>query len=93
MCDEAATNQVYNIAFGERTTLNSLYQLIKDQVVPVYPAACEAIPKYRDFRVGDVRHSFANFSKAMELLGYAPEFSVRNGLFKATAWYQAKCGK
>ena len=89
--DEAATNQVYNIAFGERTTLNILYQLIKDQVVPVYPAAGEAIPQYRDFRAGDVRHSLADISKAIKLLGYAPEFSVKNGLFKAAAWYLAKC--
>ena len=91
--DEAAANQVYNIAFGERTTLNSLYQLIKDQVVPVCPAAGEALPRHRDFRAGDVRHSLADISKARELLGYAPEFSVKDGLVKAAPWYLAKCGK
>lgn len=91
--DEAATNQVYNIAFGERTTLNTLYQLIKDLVVPAIPAAREATPQYRDFRAGDVRHSLADISKARELLGYAPEFSVKDGLGKAANWYLEKCGR
>lgn len=85
--DEAATNQIYNVAFGERTTLNELYQLIKERVVAVKPAANEAKPQYRDFRAGDVRHSLADISKAKELIGYQPQFSVRNGLDRATQWY------
>ncbi|TKB25022.1 Vi polysaccharide biosynthesis UDP-N-acetylglucosaminuronic acid C-4 epimerase TviC [Desulfopila sp. IMCC35006] len=85
--DEAAANQIYNVAFGERTTLNELYQLIKQRVVAVKPAARDAQPQYRDFRAGDVRHSLADIAKAKELLGYQPQFSVKNGLDRAAEWY------
>ena len=84
---EDAVNQVYNIAFGERTTLNELYLLIKERVIDSNPSAGEARPQYRDFRIGDVRHSLADISKAHKLLGYEPEFSVRTGLDKAAGWY------
>lgn len=85
--DEAATNQIYNVAFGERTTLNELYQLIKQRVIAVQPAAGDARPEYRDFRAGDVRHSLADIAKAKELLGYQPQFSVKDGLDRAAEWY------
>jgi len=87
--DETATNQVYNVAFGERTALNELYQLIKERVSLVHPSAKEAKPEYRDFRAGDVRHSLANISKAKENFGYRPRYSVINGLDKAADWYLA----
>ncbi|MEW6429113.1 MAG: SDR family oxidoreductase [Thermodesulfobacteriota bacterium] len=82
-----AVNQVYNVAFGERTTLKELFFLIRDLVARQNPGAGEAEPSYRDFRAGDVRHSLADIGKARALLGYAPEFSVRAGLEKAAAWY------
>lgn len=82
-----ALNQVYNIAFGERTTLNELFELIRDQVKEKIPEVVETKPVYRDFRAGDVRHSLADISKAKQLLGYSPEYSVRSGLDKATDWY------
>ncbi len=85
--DEEAANQVYNVAFGERTTLNELYQLIKERVTVSNASAEEAEPEYRDFRPGDVRHSLADISKAKTLFGYEPQFSVRDGLDKATDWY------
>ena len=85
--NEEATNQVYNVAFGERTTLNELFNLIKERVVGTNPAAKDLQPTYRDFRAGDVRHSLADISKAQELIGYKPEFSVKNGLDKAAKWY------
>ena len=85
--DGNAANQVYNVAFGERTTLNELYQMIKERVVDTNPAAREANPNYRDFRAGDVRHSLADISKANNLIGYEPEFSVKAGLDKAAKWY------
>ena len=84
--DEAA-NQVYNIAFGERTTLNDLFRLIKERVVAEAPQAREIEPTYRDFRAGDVMHSLADIAKAEHLLGYAPEFSIQTGLDKAVKWY------
>ncbi|WP_136805333.1 NAD-dependent epimerase/dehydratase family protein [Desulfosediminicola flagellatus] len=87
--DEAATNQVYNVAFGERTSLNELYTLIQERVVGTNPAAKDAAPQYRDFRAGDVRHSLADISKATNLIGYKPEYSVKSGLDKAAEWYLA----
>ena len=85
--DEEAADTVYNVAFGERTSLNELYRLIQERVATRSPAAAQAEPVYRDFRAGDVRHSLADISKASQLLGYHPAFSVRDGLDKAAQWY------
>lgn len=90
--DERAVNQVYNVAYGERTTLNELFTLIRDQVSKDRPEAAGADPLYRDFRPGDVRHSMADISKASELLGYAPTHSVRDGLSEARFWYRDALG-
>ena len=85
--NEESLNQVYNVAFGERTTLNELFGMIKDRVANVYPDAKELKPAYRDFRAGDVRHSLADISKSEKLLGYKPQFSVKAGLDQAAQWY------
>ena len=82
-----AIGQVYNVAFGGRTTLNELFELIRAQVAAIRPEAAAARPAYRDFRPGDVRHSLADVSKAAALLGYRPTHSVREGLAEAAAWY------
>ncbi|MGI6655982.1 MAG: SDR family oxidoreductase [Desulfobulbus sp.] len=82
-----AADHVYNVAFGERTTLNELFVLIRERVAARYPEAAAAQPVYRDFRAGDVRHSLADIGKSARLLGYQPEYSVRSGLDKAAAWY------
>ncbi len=84
---ENAANQVYNVAFGERTSLNELYSLIKERVHDKFPAVRDAKPVYQDFRAGDVRHSLADISKAGELLDYKPEYSIQQGMDKAAAWY------
>jgi len=84
---EEAADQVYNVAFGERTSLNQLFHLIRERVAGTLAAAAKAEPVYRDFRAGDVRHSLADINKAGQLVGYCPEYSVRAGLDKATAWY------
>jgi len=76
-----------NVAFGERTTLNELFNFIKERVVQSNPAAKDLEPTYRDFRAGDVRHSLADISKAKESIGYEPQFSVKDGLDKAAKWY------
>lgn len=85
--DERFANQVYNVAYGERTSLNELYSFIKNRVIQFYPEAETALPQYRDFRAGDVRHSLADISKAASNLGYQPQFSVSQGLDKAVDWY------
>jgi len=85
--DSRAVNQVYNVAVGERTTLNELYALQRDLLAPHLPQVRGSKPAYGAFRDGDVRHSQADISKAMELLGYAPTHRVRDGLAQAMAWY------
>jgi len=82
-----AANQVYNVAYGDRTSLNELYALIQERVTTEFPPAASANPVYRDFRAGDVRHSLADISKGRRLLDYAPEYSISQGLDRAAAWY------
>ncbi len=82
-----ACNKVYNVAFGERTTLNELYELIKAEVKGHKQDLADTKPIYRDFRAGDVRHSLADISRAKNLLGYAPQYGVKAGLSLAGKWY------
>ena len=72
---EEARNAVYNVAIGERTTLNTLFEAIKTALID-NEISVNVLPTYRDFRAGDVRHSQADISKAMNALGYAPQFSI-----------------
>jgi UDP-N-acetylglucosamine 4-epimerase len=85
--DSAALNQVYNVAVGERTTLTELFGLIQDGLRKRRPALPETKPVYGDFRVGDVRHSLADITKARRLLGYEPLYRTRQGLDLAMDWY------
>lgn len=85
--DQTAFNQVYNVAVGQRATLNELYELIRAQVTPHIAIAIQEKPLYRDFRAGDVRHSLADISKAQTLLGYQPSHTLREGLEIAADWY------
>ena len=82
-----AGNQVYNVAVGDRTTLNELFAEIRAQLLPRYPHLSGVKPTYRDFRPGDVRHSLADISKAQQSLGYAPTHRLREGLSEAVKWY------
>ncbi len=82
--DSAALNQVYNIAFGERTTLNELFETIKGI------AGSDLAPKYAPERPGDVRHSLADITKAKTLLQYHPAVSVRDGLKATFDWYRER---
>ncbi len=84
---EAAQNTVYNIAFGGRTTLNELYEAIREVVIPFNPDARDAKPEYHPFRPGDVRHSLADITKAKRLLGFEPQYDVAAGLREAAKWY------
>ena len=81
-------NQIYNIAAGGRTTLNSLFNLLKDSLSQTWIDA-EVNPIYSDFRRGDVRHSFANIQKASSLLGYYPEYEILGGLRETCNWFRA----
>jgi UDP-N-acetylglucosamine 4-epimerase len=82
-----AANQVYNVAVGDRTTLNQLYEQLQLNLFPLYPHLRDSKPVYRDFRAGDVRHSLADISKAAKLLGYQPTHRIGDGLKVAMGWY------
>lgn len=82
-----AVNQIYNVAVGDRTTLNELFAQIKTNLLPRYPHLQSTQPVYRDFRSGDVRHSLADISKAATHLGYAPTQRIGQGLEMAMPWY------
>lgn len=84
--DDAA-NTVYNVAVGERTTLNQLFVMIREQVAAVYPRASEARAVHQAFRAGDVRHSLADITLAKERLGFRPAVDVTQGLREAAEWY------
>lgn len=86
----AAVNQVYNVAYGEATTLNTLHELIAAALRQHRPALDIQPPAHGEFRAGDVRHSLADISKAKDLLGYLPTHSVRSGLSEAISWYAAE---
>jgi len=85
--NQEAVNQIYNVAVGDQTTLNILYQAIQENLSKNYLHVNESKPVYRDFRAGDVRHSLADVSKAKNLLGYAPNYIIREGLKEAMTWY------
>jgi len=84
--DEEATNQVYNVAVGDRTSLNQLFETIR-QTLATNDVEYQQAPVYRNFRVGDVRHSLADITKAKRLLGYIPSYRIEGGLGEAMDWY------
>src|SRR5690606_13763390 len=81
-----AKNQVYNVAVGDRTTLNQLFEAIQSALKDNGTNYTQT-PTYREFREGDVRHSQADVSKAERLLGYVPEYRIMEGIAKAMPWY------
>jgi len=82
-----AVNQVYNIAVGERTTLNELFELLQRTLRQRDPSLPQQQPVHREFRPGDVRHSLADIGKASRLLGYRPTLRIHDGLAMAMDWY------
>lgn len=82
-----AVNQVYNIAYGERITLNQLFELIRDNVALSDPEVRNMKPIYNDFRPGDIRHSLASIEKARNLLNYDPQYSARDGMRITGTWF------
>lgn len=82
-----AVNQVYNVAVGQRTSLNELFGLIKDILAEHCSGVSQVQPEYREFRGGDVRHSLADIGKAERLLGYQPTHNIKQGLSVALPWY------
>lgn len=85
--DEAARNQVYNVAVGDRTTLKQLFEALR-QALSGNGVRYDRSPLYRDFRTGDVRHSQADVGKAQRWLSYAPQFDIQAGIAQAMPWYR-----
>lgn len=87
--NEEAKNQVYNVAVGDRTTLNDLFNAVKNALNErgvVYVKE----PVYREFRIGDVRHSQASIQKISQFLGYDPTHKIKQGIGLAMSWYISK---
>jgi len=85
--NDEATNQIYNVALNERTSLNKLYHMIEDRLIQRTAELEKKNPIYRDFRAGDVRHSQANIDKAQKLLGYQPRYMIAEGMDEVINWY------
>ncbi|OTG80211.1 LPS biosynthesis protein WbpP [Acinetobacter sp. ANC 5054] len=83
---DEAKNQVYNVALGDRTTLNELYRAIQ-AALATNDVNFDRDPVYRDFRAGDVRHSQASIAKIEQGLGYTPQFKIAEGIQLAMRWY------
>ncbi|MBW1298758.1 SDR family oxidoreductase [Aquimarina litoralis] len=85
--NQEALNNVYNTAFGERTTLNELVTLLKEYLSEFDSKIKDVEVKNGPERKGDVPHSLASVDKAKILLGYDPEFDMKSGLKEAVKWY------
>ncbi|HYF48067.1 MAG TPA: SDR family oxidoreductase [Planctomycetota bacterium] len=92
---EAVTGKVFNVACGDRTTLNELFEILRRELSAARPEIASAEAKYLPFRKGDVAHSLADISRARELLGYEPTHTAAQGLHQTAGWYlrQAQQGK
>lgn len=86
-----ARNTVFNVAVGDRTTLNTLFCLLRENLA-AFGVQAGVQPVYREFRAGDVRHSQADISKAQRLLGYAPTHVLADGVAEAMPWYIRQAG-
>lgn len=84
-------DQVYNVAVGDRTTLNTLFAAIRQALLSEGAEVTQLQPEYREFRAGDVRHSQADITKAQRLLGYEPQYRIEQGIAEAMGWYVKFC--
>ncbi len=85
--NDSAIDQVYNVALNDRTSLNTLYKMIQERLNQRSVSIEHKNPIYRDFRVGDVKHSQASINKAKKRLKYQPTHSISQGLDEAMDWY------
>lgn len=82
-----AVNQIYNTAYGERTTLNQLVAYLKEFLSDFDAGISDVEVLHGPNRAGDIPHSLACIDKAVKLLGYVPRYSMREGLREAVKWY------
>jgi len=87
VADKKAINTVYNVAYGDRNTLNDLMNYLKEFLSDYNPKIKEIQVIYGEKRQGDIPHSHASIDKAKKLLNYNPKFSLQNGLKESVKWY------
>ena len=85
--NESAINEIYNVACGEATSLNSLFHMLRDELALLEPSVKAIEPIHEKIRVGDIPHSLASIEKAQALLAYQPTTNVEEGIKKSVAWY------
>jgi UDP-N-acetylglucosamine 4-epimerase len=85
--NKEAINTVYNVAFGERNTLNDLIYYLKGSLAKYDSKIKDIETLYGPKRVGDIPHSLASVDKAKKLLNYSPQYSLQGGLEEAVSWY------
>jgi UDP-N-acetylglucosamine 4-epimerase len=85
--DNEALNQVYNVAFGERTTVNMMFEIVRELLAKRISGIEKIAVQYESPRQGDIPHSLADVSKAVQLLHYQPTHNLREGLEAAINWY------
>jgi UDP-N-acetylglucosamine 4-epimerase len=87
-----ALNTVYNVAYGDRTTLVELYEALRESLMDFDPEIGKIEAEFGGIRAGDIPHSQADISKACELLGYEPRYDIRSGLKETAEWYWTHLG-
>ena len=84
---ESREASVFNVALNDRTSLNNLFELISSACDKNVEGLEIKPPEYQDFRAGDVRHSQADISKAIEQLGYQPSHRISEGILETVRWH------
>ncbi|WP_419161333.1 NAD-dependent epimerase/dehydratase family protein [Candidatus Palauibacter sp.] len=87
--EASATGAIYNVASGDPTTLNELFGIIRDGLSRTRPELRDVEPLYEQLRAGEIRHSYADISRARQRLGYVPTHSLAQGLERTLDWYTA----
>ena len=83
----APRDYVFNVAFGGNTTLNALYDCLRNNLSKFDPAIANIKPIYRENRAGDIPHSQASIEKGKQVLGYNPKYDAQAGFAEACEWY------
>lgn len=88
--NKSALGQVFNVGAGQQTSLNQLFEMIRQKLLPDYPHLKYPRLVYQDFRPGDIRHARADLTKAQRLLGYSPTHTLEHGLDETLAWHRRR---
>jgi UDP-N-acetylglucosamine/UDP-N-acetylgalactosamine 4-epimerase len=88
-----APNLVFNVAIGQRANLLEVFELMKTALVARGVKCADAAPQHRDFRAGDVRHSLADISRIVQILGYSPTHETADGIDRTVEWHVKSIGQ